>query len=221
MADQATSAVDYARLLSASREKVALEERQRLARDLHDSVSQAVYGIALEARSAQELLAQDPALLREPLDYILRLSEAALAEMRALIFELRPEALEREGLVAALARQGAALQARHAMLIQTDLCEEPALPLTAKQELYRIAQEALHNTVKHAHASKVDLVLRRTANAVILEVRDDGVGFDPLGSFPGHLGLRSMQERVSHLGGILQIESAPGQGTHLLAQVPS
>src|SRR5207302_741242 len=110
MADQAASAVDYARLLSASRDKVALEERQRLARDLHDSVSQAVYGIALGARSAQEMLAKDPSQLREPLDYILRLSEAALAEMRALIFELRPEALEREGLTGALKHHTAALR---------------------------------------------------------------------------------------------------------------
>jgi signal transduction histidine kinase len=78
----------------------------------------------------------------------------------------------------------------------------------------------MHNTAKHARANKVDLVLRRTANTVILEVHDDGVGFDPLGSFPGHLGLRSMQERVSSLGGSLQIESAPRQGTHLLTQVP-
>src|SRR5207245_4062434 len=131
-----------------------------------------------------------------------------LAEMRALIFELRPESLEREGLVAALAKQGAALQARHDMTVQTDLCEELALPLPVKQELYRIAQEALHNTVKHAHANKVDLVLRRTASAVILEVRDDGVGFDPRDSFPGHLGLSSMKERVRNLGGVLQIESA-------------
>jgi signal transduction histidine kinase len=137
-----------------------------------------------------------------------------------LIFELRPESLEREGLVAALAKQGAALQARHDMLVQANLCEEPRLSLTVKQELYRIALEALHNTVKHARASKVVLALRQTSNAVIPEVGDDGAGFDPLGSFPGHLGLRSMQERVSHLDGRLQIESAPGQGTHLLAQVP-
>src|SRR5438105_8760032 len=102
MADQATSAVDYARLLSASRDKVALEERQRLARDLHDSVSQAVYGIALGARSAMELLETDPTQVREPLEYVLRLSEAALAEMRALIFELRPGALGRAGVPGAL-----------------------------------------------------------------------------------------------------------------------
>ncbi|HEX6557307.1 MAG TPA: sensor histidine kinase, partial [Ktedonobacteraceae bacterium] len=161
-----------------------------------------------------------PERLPESIDDLLSLAQAALAEMRALIFELRPESLEREGLVSALSKQGAALQARHDITVQTDLCDEPYLSLTVKQDLYRIAQEALHNTVKHAHACKVNLVLRRTESRVILEIRDDGVGFDPLGSFPGHLGLHSMQERVSHLGGRLQIESAPGQGTHLLAQVP-
>ena len=198
-----------------------MEERQKLARELHDSVSQALYGIALGLHTARIQLDRDPRALLESLDYLLSLAEAALAEMRALIFELRPESLESEGLVAALSKQGAALQARHDLIVQMDLCEEPALPLQAKQELYRITQEALQNTVKHAHARQVGLVLHQTADAVILEIRDDGIGFDPLGSFPGHLGLRSMRERVSHLGGMLQIESAPGQGTHLCTQVPS
>jgi signal transduction histidine kinase len=220
IANQAAIAIENARLYAQAQELAAVEERQKLARELHDSVSQALYGIALGLHTARLQLDRDPQKLPASIDDLLTLAEAALAEMRALIFELRPEALEREGVVAALARQGAVLQARHAITVQADLCEEPVLPLTVKQELYRIAQEALHNTVKHAHASKVDLVLRRTASAVILEVCDDGVGFDPLGSFPGHLGLRSMQERVSHLGGRFQIKSAPGQGTHLLAQVP-
>jgi len=221
IANQAAIAIENARLYTQAQELAAVEERQKLARELHDSVSQALYGIALGLHTARIQLDRDPQKLPESIDDLLSLAEAALAEMRALIFELRPESLESEGLVAALAKQGAALQARHDMIVLTNLCGEPALPLKAKQELYRIAQEALHNTVKHAHASKVDLVLHRTANAVILEVCDDGVGFDPLGSFPGHLGLRSMQERVSHLGGRFQIESAPGQGTHMLAQVPS
>jgi signal transduction histidine kinase len=220
IANQAAIAIENARLYEQAQELAALEERQKLARELHDSVSQALYGIALGLHTARIQLDRDPLELPESLDYLLSLAEAALAEMRALIFELRPEALEREGLAAALTRQGAALQARHDILIETDLCEEPALPLSVKQELYRIAQEALQNTVKHANASKVDLVIRQTENVVILEVGDDGVGFDPLGSFPGHLGLLSMQERVNHLGGIFQIESVPGQGTHLLAQVP-
>ncbi|HEX6553402.1 MAG TPA: GAF domain-containing protein [Ktedonobacteraceae bacterium] len=221
IANQATIAIENARLYEQAQELAAVEERQKLARELHDSVSQALYGIALGLHTARIQVDRDPLKLPASLDDLLSLAEAALAEMRALIFELRPESLEREGLVSALAKQGAALRTRHDILVQADLCEEPGLPLKAKQELNRIAQEALHNTVKHAHARKVDLVLRRTANGVILEVRDDGVGFDPLGSFPGHLGLRSMQERVSNLGGSLQIESAPGQGTHLLAQVPS
>jgi len=198
-----------------------VEERQKLARDLHDSVSQALYGIALGLHTARIQLDRDPRELPESLDYLLSLAEAALDEMRALIFELRPESLETEGLVSALIKQAAALHARHDVPVETDLCDEPDLPLKIKQELYRVAQEALHNTIKHAHASQVNVRLGRTAEAIILEIRDNGRGFDPLGSFPGHLGLLSMQERVSNLGGVLQIESTPGQGTHLLAQVPA
>jgi signal transduction histidine kinase len=122
-------------------------------------------------------------------------------------------------LVSALSKQAAALQARHQIVITTQLRDEPDLPIRAKQELYRIAQEAMHNTVKHAHAAQVVLSLEQTGDEVMLEVRDDGVGFDPTDAFPGHLGLRSMQECVSQLGGRLLIESAPGQGTQLLAQV--
>jgi len=219
IATQAAIAIENARLYAQAQQLAAVEERQRLARELHDSVSQALYGIALGLHTARIQLDRDPDELPESLDYLLSLAEAALDEMRALIFELRPESLEREGLVSALSKQGAALQARQGITVQAELCEEPDLPLTVKQDLYRIAQEAMHNTVKHARAKKVDLVLRQTSKAVILEVRDDGVGFDPMGSFPGHLGLHSMQERVSSLGGILQIESVPGRGTSIVAQI--
>jgi signal transduction histidine kinase len=220
IATQAAIAIENAQLYEQAQQLAAVEERQRLARELHDSVSQALYGIALGLHTARIQLDRDPGELPESLNYLLSLAEAALEEMRALIFELRPESLESEGLVVALSKQGAALQARHDMTVQIELCEEPNLPLQVKQALYRIAQEAMHNTVKHARASNVELVLRQTASAVILEVRDDGVGFDPLGSFPGHLGLHSMQERLSSLSGTLQIESAQGQGTSILVQVP-
>ena len=215
IANQAAIAIDNARLYEQAQELAAVEERQKLARDLHDSVSQALYGIALGLHTARIQLDRDPQKLPESIDDLLSLAEAALAEMRALIFELRPESLEREGLVAALARQGAALQARHDIAVQTDLCEEPRLSLTVKQELYRIAQEAMHNTVKHAHASKVVLHLEQDADGVILEVRDDGAGFDTTASFPGHLGLQSMRERIINLEGTLQIESMPGAGTRI------
>jgi signal transduction histidine kinase len=220
VANQAAIAIANARLYEQALALAALEERQKLARELHDSVSQALYGIALGAHTARKALERDPEHVAEPLDYVLALAEAGLAEMRALIFELRPESLEQEGLVSALTKQGNALQARYELRVHLDLCDEPPLSLPIKQELYRIAQEAMHNTVKHAHARQVNLRLSQTSEGVLLEVGDDGVGFDAQGAFPGHLGLHSMRERVSKLGGVLQIESAPGQGTRLRAQVP-
>ena len=220
-ANQAAIAMENARLYEQAHEWAALEERQRLARELHDSISQALYGIALGAHTARTLLDRDPHEVTEPLNYVLSLAEAALAEMRALIFELRPESLEREGLVGALAQQAAAVQARQRLAVSTALCEEPALSLKIKQELYRVAQEALQNTVKHAHANTVELRLSATEASVVLEVCDDGQGFDPVGSFPGHLGLQSMRERVTGLGGTLQIQSAPGAGTCICARIPS
>ncbi len=220
IANQAAIAIENARLYAQAQELAALEERQKLARELHDSVSQALYGISLGAHAARTALSLDPDHVDEPLDYIVSLAEAALAEMRALIFELRPESLETEGLVSALTKQVEALQARHKIVVSTELRDEPDLPMRAKQELYRIALEAMHNTVKHAHAGQVMLRLEQTGDEVVLEVQDDGAGFDTGASFPGHLGLHTMQERVSNLGGMLQIQSAPGQGTRLLAQVP-
>jgi PAS domain S-box-containing protein len=220
IANQAAVAIENARLYEQAQELAAVEERQRLARELHDSVSQALYGISLGAHTARTLLDRDPSRVAEALNYVLSLTEAALTEMRALIFELRPESLATEGLVTALTKQAAALQARYGIEVRTELCNEPDVPLKVKQELYRIAQEAMHNTVKHARAKKVDLRLSQSTEAVLLEVRDDGVGFDPRGSFPGHLGLHSMQERVSRVGGLLHIQSASGQGTSILAQIP-
>jgi len=149
------------------------------------------------------------------------LAEAALVEMRALIFELRPESLEREGLVGALAQQAAAVQSRHRLVVSTAFGAEPAQPVKVKQELYRVAQEALQNTVKHARANSVELRLSEIEAQLVLEVCDDGVGFDPGGSFPGHLGLQSMRERITGLGGTLQIQSAVGAGTCIRARIPS
>jgi signal transduction histidine kinase len=221
IANQAAIAIENARLYAQAQELAALEERQKLARELHDSVSQALYGIALGAHTARTLLERDPGLVAEPLEYILSLAKAGLAEMRALIFELRPESLETEGLVSAIIKQAAALQARHDVPVETDMCDEPSLSLKTKQELYRVAQEALHNTIKHARASQVNVRLLRTAEAIILEIRDNGRGFDSASSFPGHLGLLSMQERVKTLAGVLSIESTPGQGTTIRARVPA
>jgi PAS domain S-box-containing protein len=220
VADQAAVAVENARLFSEARGKAALEERQRLARELHDSVSQALYGIALGVETARELLPDDPERAAEPLDYATTLAEAGMTEMRALIFELRPESLEKEGLVAALEKQAAAVQARHGIRVEAELDREPGVSLEVKEALYRVAQEALHNTVKHARATNVKLKLEESPEGFTLGISDDGVGFDSRKEFPGHLGLKSMRERATRLGGALEVASEPGQGVRIIARVP-
>jgi PAS domain S-box-containing protein len=229
LANQLAVAIENARLYEQAQQLAALEERQKLARELHDSVSQALYGIALGARTARTLLDRDPQsgavgdlrrTVGEPLDYVLSLSEAGLAEMRALIFELRPESLEMEGLVAALGKQTASLRARYNIEVRTAFSDEPQLALPAKEALYRIAQEALNNVVKHARARQVSVQLETCDGSVRLEIGDNGVGFDTHGEFPGHLGLRSMRERAEKAGGAFYVESAPGQGTRIRVQFP-
>jgi PAS domain S-box-containing protein len=220
VADQAAVAIENARLFAEARGKAALEERQRLARELHDSVSQALYGIALGAKTARALVKRNPDQAADPLDYVLSLAEAGLAEMRALIFELRPESLETEGLVVALEKQAAALRARHEIEVETVLCAEPEASPEAKEAVYRIAQEALHNTVKHARAANVQIKVECDPEWMTLEISDDGIGFDAHGDFPGHLGLRSMRERALRLGGTLEVDSTSGKGTRICAQIP-
>jgi signal transduction histidine kinase len=154
------------------------------------------------------------------MDYVLQLAEAGLTEMRALIFELRPESLETEGLVVALEKQVAATRARYGLTVDAEFCAEPDIPIELKEAAYRIAQEALHNVVKHARASHVHVRMRKDAEELLLAVTDDGAGFDTGGSFPGHIGLRSMRERVARAGGTLEITSAPGKGTSVAAHIP-
>jgi signal transduction histidine kinase len=220
VADQTAVAIENARLFSEARGKAALEERQRLARELHDSVSQALYGIALGTRTARTLMMHDPDRAADPLEYVLSLADAGLAEMRALIFELRPESLESEGLVAALEKQAYALRARHEIGIEVVLCDEPEASLEVKEAIYRIAQESLNNTVKHARAARVRVKMACNAQSITLEISDDGVGFDTGGEFPGHLGLHSMRERAQSLGGTLEVQSESGKGTTVRARLP-
>lgn len=226
MANHVAVAIENARLYEQAHSLAALKERQKLARELHDSVSQALYGIGLGTRTALTLLEQDDQggqakQLRQPLEYTLELAKAALVEMRALIFELRPESLEVEGLIALLTRFGDALQARHQLEVQTTFGSEPELPLGTKEVLYRVAQEALHNVVRHAEAGRATVSLATVDGNIILEVTDDGIGFDPQADFPGHLGLKSMRERVEGIGGELTVASAPGAGTAITARIPA
>ncbi len=230
LAAQAAVALENNRLYELARDEAAEEERRHLARELHDSVSQAIYSVVLTAHAAEKRLGTDPDAVGKALAGVIELSEAALAEMRALIFELRPEALAEVGLVGALHRQLDGMELRHGLRAVRRLDQEPDLPFTTKQVLLRVAQEALHNVVKHAAATSVTVRSSVEEGApkegapdgalLRLEVADDGVGFDTSLAYPGHLGLTSMQERVTALGGTLRIESAPQAGTTVTVELP-
>jgi signal transduction histidine kinase len=217
-ANQLAIALQGAQLEAARAELAKLEERQRLARELHDSVSQALYAIVLDLSAAQELRTIDPSRLVEILADARTVAEMGLTEMRSLIFELRPETLEREGLVAALDRGIAAVRARYRLPIKATLGTEPDIPLAIKEVLYRVAQEALQNSAKHAGARNLMISLD-TGAELSLRVGDDGRGFDAQGSFPGHLGLQSMQERVASVGGVFDIRS-DRHGTEVSVRIP-
>ncbi|MFI0780772.1 GAF domain-containing protein [Streptomyces sp. NPDC021212] len=236
IAGHAACAVEHDRQRAADRETAVREERQRISRELHDSVSQALYGIALGARTARELLERDlaepaepagvaepaePARLAEPIEYIGRLADIAIAETRNLLCQLRPESLEAEGLVAALTQHVETLRDRYGITAEARLGSEPETTPEAKHALYRIAQESLHNIAKHSRARNVTLHLLSGPGTVTLTVADDGVGFDSQGTFPGHLGLLSMRERAREVGGTLLVDSRPGQGSRIRATVPA
>jgi PAS domain S-box-containing protein len=219
-ASHAAFAIENARLYEAARGTAALQERQRLARELHDSVSQVLYAIALSAAAARQLCTTDSSRAYGMLDEMHQLAQTGLTEMRALIFELRPESLEHDGLVCALERQAAALETRHRLPVARRLCAEPKVPMPIKEVVYRVAQEALHNAAKHARAGHLELQLSHARGQLVLRIGDDGRGFVPNAAFPGHLGLRSMRERAAVVGGTLEISSAPGKGTRVSLRVP-
>ena len=220
-ASQVGVALENAKLYEQVHEQAALEERQHLARELHDSVSQALYGILLGTHAAKRQLDTDSGRAAEALGYVENLAQAGLAEMRALIFELRPEALEKDGLIGALRKQLDALETRHSLNTHGEFGPEPDLPLAGKQVIYRIAQEAIHNIVKHARAENVWLRFRPADGGWRLVVRDDGRGFDPERDYPDQLGLKSMRERSQALGGTLSIHSTATEGTAVELFLPA
>jgi signal transduction histidine kinase len=225
VSERRRAALELAESQRREGERAALE-RQRIARDLHDSVSQSLFSTTLHVRTAQRALEVeevDPAgPVGEQLSEIGQLTRGALAEMRALIFELQPGALAEEGLVAALTKQAAALSAREGLVIEVDGPGE-RLPLEpdVEEQLYRLGQEALANVVKHARANSATVRIAASDGTVLVEVNDDGHGFDPAAVGRDHFGLRSMRGRVADLGGRLEVTSALGRGTILHVEVPA
>jgi signal transduction histidine kinase len=221
-AAHAAVAIATARVHERSRELSVVEERNRLARDLHDAVSQTLFSLTLTAEAAAELLDRDPAAARAQLAEVGRLAAEARAEMRSLVFQLRPADLEADGLVATLRKHvdvlGRVHPARVEMVVRGD-----GVPAAATQrELYRIAQEALQNALKHSGAARITLELELAGSGGTLTVIDNGGGFDiadPLARSQ-HLGLTVMQERARTVGGRLELRSRPGEGTTVRVEVP-
>ncbi|HEV3362198.1 MAG TPA: substrate-binding domain-containing protein [Pseudonocardiaceae bacterium] len=204
--------------LAAVEEAHRREERHRLAGELHDSVSQALFSMTLQTRAIELAVERGggdtSGRVARGLRELRGLTQGALAEMRSLIFQLRPAALHEEGLVSAMRRQAAAVASRESFGVFIEAPEE-RLPLSdqAEQELFRIAQEALHNCVKHARPDRVDIRFRTLDDqprTLVMEIVDDGVGFDPDVTRPGHVGLDTMRERTERLSGELSIESIRG-----------
>lgn len=208
-------------LVAAAQEQAVLEERQRLARDLHDAVTQALYGVTLHAEVARRLLASgDVANASGYLHALQEAAQEALDEMRLLIFELRPPILEQAGLVAALQARLSAVEGRANVETQLTIEGVETLPAAIEQALYRIAQEALNNALKHARAKHIGVKLYTAGPRVILEIADDGTGFDlAIAGQHGGMGLRGIEERVRQLGGVFMVHSAPGAGSRLHVEI--
>lgn len=222
LGDQIVVAIENAHLYDQSRELAILEERTRLARDLHDSVTQSLYSLVLLTEGWRRLLsAGSGAQIEDYLGRIGEIAQQALREMRLLIHELRPPMLEQAGLVGAVRKRLDAVEKRlgiEARVVMDDLVE---LPASLEEGLYWITQEALNNTLKHAAARKETVRICVREGMLVLEITDDGQGFDlEAAKHRGGMGLTSMGERARQMGGMLAIESAPGQGTTVTVRVP-
>jgi signal transduction histidine kinase len=215
LAAHAAIAITNARLYEESNELTVLSERNRLARELHDAVSQKLFSLVFTAEAADTLLERDPPAAREQLARLRALAQEALDELRSLVFELRPPDLEQDGLCGALRKHVDVLRRLQPAEIELDLDAQIDGDPVRHREIMRIAQEALHNALRHAGATRVAIRLHRADGRLLLEVEDDGVGFDPTARElrSTHLGLTSMEERAQRLGGRLEIRSASGSGT--------
>ncbi len=221
-ANQAAAAIENARLYEQTREYAVVEERNRLARELHDSVTQSLFSVTLLSEAALSLLDRDPAKARERLERASELAEGALAEMRALIFQLRPMTLQEEGLISALKKHLTALHSRHGRVVELRVTgAQRRLAAPVEDAAFGIIQESLNNVVKHAGAARAQVQLDFGAEALGVTTMDTGLGFDPAAprSAPT-LGMSSMRERAEGIGGRLVVRSAPGQGTRISAHLP-
>jgi signal transduction histidine kinase len=222
LAAHAAIAIENARLHERSRELSIVEERNRLARELHDAVTQRLFAVALAAESASTLLGRDPDSAAAELRRVSELARAAMEELRAVVFELRPGSMEAEGLATVLRKHIDVLCRVYERKIDLRVCDVPRLAPGPATQVLRIAQEALGNALRHAGADEIEVRLYRGDGTLVLVVSDNGCGFDPDGpEVRGQrLGLTSMEERATELGGTLRVSSTLGEGSTVQLKVP-
>lgn len=224
LAAHAAIALTNARLYERSRELTLAGERARIAHDLHDAVSQKLFSLRLTAQAASALVSRDPDRARAELAEVSRLAAEAAEELRGVVVELRPAALDEDGLLPTLTSQIEVLDRAHAASVSFTHTRFRALPSAQEAALLRVAQEALHNALRHsgAKAVRVELHPAEAGRGAVLTVTDDGAGFvpDEVRRAGRHLGLVSMRDRAAGVGGTLRIESAPGRGTVVVLEVP-
>jgi nitrate/nitrite-specific signal transduction histidine kinase len=219
LGDQVAVAIENARRYDSSRRVAVLEERDRLARDLHDSVIQALYSLQLVTGSWRPVIRDDSPNVDAYFTQINQTLRDAIKEMRLLIYELRPPVLEQEGLLGALHYRLDAVERRAGMETHLSAEDFVELPQEVEQGLYWIVQEALNNTLKHSGATKVEIRLFFEGHKLVLEIADNGAGFNLDSSLQRGLGLASMHERAGKLGSLLEIETKPGAGTCVRVKV--
>jgi signal transduction histidine kinase len=227
LAAHAAIAITNARLYERSRELSILSERNRLALELHDVVSQKLFSLNLSAEAAATLISRDPVAAGAQLQRVRELARESLAELRSLILGLRPADLRQDGLETALRKEAAMLSRVHGIEVEVDAdCQgrptgDDDCEGERELEVLRIVDEALHNAVRHAAASHVVVTLDGRGETLRVQIADDGVGFDPADPElrSHHLGLTSMEERARELGGSLEVDSRPGSGTRVTLEV--
>ena len=222
LAAHAAVLMEHARFFQESRELSVLDERSRLARDLHDAMTQTLFSLRLTLETAASALDDDPASAARHVTAASALVEATFRELRTLVFELRPPALEADGLAETVRKHLEVVGRAHGLAVRVSTRFDPRPPVEVEAAIYRIVQEAVTNVVRHAQATTIDVDLTVDDEVASVQVRDDGIGFDPSARAirSRHLGLTSMRERAQAAGGTCTIESSPGAGTAVRVQVP-
>jgi signal transduction histidine kinase len=214
-ADQVALAIENARLKDELEQAAASAERSRLARDLHDAVTQTLFSASLIAEALPRVWEHHPAEARQGLEDLRQLTRGALAEMRTMLLELRPAALTEKPLGESLRHLTEAVTSRTRVPVALTVAGHSALKPDVQVALYRIAQEALNNMAKHAGASRASVCLDCQPGVAMLDVWDDGCGFDPADILPDQFGVAIMRERAASLNAELKIVTQPGQGTQI------